>query len=152
MITTFKMFETNSKINWELFDVIEFNNRVDKVDKLVKQGADVNFIHPEFGWSPLTTAIERDRESIVKYLLKNGADVNLIDNNGLTSLFYAADHESFSSLQLLIDAGADWFIKDKHGDYFVDILSEEMGKIIAEMYPEKYQEYLIRKKADKYNL
>jgi len=152
MITLFKIFEKISELDWKLLDAIEFDNRVDKVDKLVKRGANVNIISPETGWSLLTSAIERDRIDILKYLLKNGADVNLIDNNGLTSLFYAADHESLSSLQLLINAGADWYIKDKYGDYFIDNLSEELKKIISEDYPEKYEEYLIRKKADKYNI
>ena len=64
----------------------------------------------------------------------------------------AAEIESFSYLQLLIDNGADWFIKDNRGDFFIDYLSDELLVMISKDYPDKYSEYLIKKESEKYNL
>jgi len=137
MITRFKIFE-NLELDERLIDTVEFDDRIDKIDKLIKKGANVNCKSTD-GYTPLIYSIFQNRIRIADYLLKNGADINLKDNDGLTPLMWAAECNSFSFIQLLIDAGADWNLKDNDDKDFIDYLTEEIEEMInTELTANKY--------------
>ena len=74
------------ELNKQLFDAI-LNNRISKIKRLLKQGADVNAITR--GDTPLLWAIAMGYYDIVKFLIDNGADVNAKDKTGWTPLHQA---------------------------------------------------------------
>lgn len=60
------------------------------VRKLVGDGADVNHIRNDGGWTVLTMSICTRHLKVIKYLLnETEADVNLADRSGDTPLIYA---------------------------------------------------------------
>jgi len=153
-----KKYEGVNDINYSLLHAIEFDNRVDKVQKLIEEGADIEFRDPDrYNTSMLMTAIVRDREEIAEYLVKQGADLNYQDDDGGTALMYAGIYNSpFSTFQLLIEAGANWDLTDDEGREFMDCVIEDKEQMLKEDYPEKYAEYykryLFKKDVKKYNL
>lgn len=65
------------------------------------------------------------------------------------------DRYSLDIIRKLIDAGADWCIESESGDTFMSMLEwrhREDAEIIKKEYPIKYDEYLMKMQAKKYNL
>lgn len=75
------------------------------VKKLVELGADIDYVVPKSGLSPLFYAIKNEHIEIVAYLLKHGADKKTI-NKGQTALTFAVSHEP-QNVELLLENGAD---------------------------------------------
>ena len=51
--------------------------------QLLMRGANINFVNPKNGWTPLHTAIEYNLSSkIIKFLISRGADIHALDFNG----------------------------------------------------------------------
>jgi len=88
--------------------------------------------------------------SIIKSMIKKGADINLKSDD--TALTLAAIYELYDIIYILIDAGADWNIKNTDDKDFYEILKDDYKKIIRNRYPEKYEKYLTMKKANEFNL
>jgi len=153
-----KKFEGVNDINYSLLNAIEWDSRVDRVKKLIEEGADIEFRDPDNdNASMLMTAIIREREQIAMYLVEQGADLNHQDDDGVNALMCAGIYNSpFSTFQLLIDAGAEWNLEDDEGREFIDFVIESKEEMIKEDYPEKYAEYykrhLFKKDVKKYNL
>ena len=138
-------------INDELLDGIRFNNDI-KILDLLDQGADIDYKN-ENEWSALMVAILYDRKEIAKKLIELGADINTTQSDGKTPLIICCELNRFDMIQTLIENGADWNIKDDEDMDFLDHISDEYRKYVIEDYPDKYENYLIRKEAkDKYNL
>ena len=86
---------------------------------LLLAGAKVN--HPRLynsgnGWGPLTDATMHANEGLARILLDHGADVNQPDNAGFTALHYAAAFLCPEILEMLLEAGADPALEDRHGN------------------------------------
>ena len=103
----------------------------------------------------LIEAVESNNLKMVKELIKAGANLDILDNIGNTALILASYRNNIKIAKELIKAGADWNLKDYDNDYyFLNYLVEEdedKDKIIEE-FPEEYENYLIKKDAEKYNL
>ena len=105
-------------------------------------------------------AIEIYDVGMVELLITAGVDLDITDIKGNTALILVADYHNseyqIEMIKLLIDNGADWNIKNVYKDDFLDKLynngNEKIKNIIIELYPEKYEEYLMKKNAEKYNL
>jgi ankyrin repeat protein len=78
---------------------------VEKVKKLLKEGANVN-AKDKIGRSPLHKAAFYRHIEIVKLLIENGANVNAKDNYGYTPLHDAAISGHIEIVKLLIENGA----------------------------------------------
>ncbi|XP_030615637.1 ankyrin repeat domain-containing protein 7 [Delphinapterus leucas] len=65
--------------------------------------------------SPLTKAVQCDKESCVTILLEHGADPNLVDLYGNTALHYAACHQSDSLVAKLLEHKANLEAQNKDG-------------------------------------
>lgn len=81
---------------------------ISAVKFLIRAGAAVNGA-PSIsqGKSALQAALQNKNTQITKLLLRNNADPNLYGTDGKTPLQWAAQHESLTLIQSLIDAGAD---------------------------------------------
>ena len=101
----------------------------------------------------LFKAIINDDEKLVKKLIRFNVDINIQDMEGRTPIFYAANHDFMSIVEILIKAGADWNIINNKGYDFTYLLSDKQLEIIKKKYPNEYSEYLLKKEAtNKYNL
>lgn len=86
-----------------------------KVEELITQGADINAVMPNRGWSALYYAVKQEKVEVVSFLLKRGAKIDLSDSAGCSALHIAAAGNNTEIIQLLINAGANYSDKDKNG-------------------------------------
>lgn len=106
----------------------------------------------------LINHIRHDSLKELKFYLNNKEYLRIInnkDNDGLTPLMWAAYKGKYNIIDEIIKAGADWNIKDNDGFDFLDymnISNRKFIKPIIEKYSEKYQEYLLKKDLEQYNL
>lgn len=82
---------------------------------LLKNGADVNMISKDRGYSPLMDAIWRENAEISEIFIENGADLNIISNDGQTPLILAVGNGNAEICELLAKHGADGKMKDHMG-------------------------------------
>lgn len=144
----------NSNLEYHLINSIK-SDRLYKVKELIeKKGVDKNFKN-KYLRTPLMTATILEKKDIVKYLLSINVDLNERDYRGDTALIFATNN-TLSCPDILydiIESGADWNIKDNNGkDFMEHILFSHIKNIIINKYPEKYDMYLCKKEAEKYNI
>lgn len=98
-------------LNWNgiggqtLLGIAASNGNASNVLYLIQCGAKLN-TRGFFGDSPLMYATRFDYQCIVKMLLEAGADVEHMDNDGVTSLWWALAEKSTKCVKILIDYGA----------------------------------------------
>ena len=153
-----KTFEKKGVSNYDalvdqLFDDIYFGNYQKVLDLIYDRSELVNSTNSSYeDDSPLLLAINRERYEIAEKLVELGADINHQNkNNHKTPLMYAGAN-SYNMITLLIDADADWNIKDSDGKDFFNYLDEDVEEMVIEDYPEEYEQYLLKKKEEKYNI
>jgi len=130
------------------------------VKVLIDAGADVNQIDYTHKFTPLMWAVQNQDKKTIELLIDDvELDLNYTDSVGMSALMLS--HNDINITQILIDAGADWNIKNYEGKDLFDLMdqmdrdyfSEEMRTDkIKEKYPDKYQKYLMVKKANEFNL
>lgn len=115
-----------NNIQNELFRAAGFcgsdNNADNELRKAVEAGADVNQ-RDWHGKSVLDILCRRsgdDQLENIKYILDNGADVNSQDSCQNTALFLAFWTHNFETCKLLIEKGADIYIKNNVGKTVFD--------------------------------
>jgi len=172
MITKFKLFENNFNCNFN-YDGIE------DIENYINMSCDVNAIlsgddtlaheilyhnldAPEY--FPDKAHNIEDVDSL-KLLFEYG--FNLIDHKNKfdeSILILASRTDDFDNivvelgkdeywiLNTIIEAGADWFIKDADGKIFLDNLNEEEKEYIKNRYPEKWKDYLKKKTVKKFKI
>lgn len=154
-----KYIKTFEKLNDDDTDLVKLINAVtsinvesiNAVERLIKKGINLNAID-EYGDTALIHASYGNRINKCKLLINAGANLDIQNIHRNTALILAAVNKYINFIKLLIDGGADWNIKNEGGRDFLDILPEKEKMEIIELYPEKYKEYLIIKKSQKYNL
>jgi len=149
-----KKFESYTNDGSNLIEYIKKND-IAKIRKLIENGVDVNS-KPYGNNTPLIYAAEFDRIEIIEILIEAGANVNLKNDHNKTPLMYAIEDKivgnkcSIEISKMLINAGADLTIKDNNGDDFFDYLKmngyNKQSDDIIKLYPEQYQDYLMKKK------
>jgi ankyrin repeat protein len=92
-----------------------FRNDIQTVERLIRQGADVNARSPE-GETALQLAIAAQRDGVVGMLVAKGADPNIIEIGGGRPVIQAASLGRADYVTLLLAAGADVNAKDGQGD------------------------------------
>ena len=160
-----KKFEEDTNIQLKL-EIAVHQNKAESVKYALKLGADPN-IKDKFQGYLLFVAILNNNVEIVKELLKAGANTDIKNDFGNTPLIMSAkdrfvrskvragwenDYYEENILEELIMSGADWNQKDNDGDDFFDFLIDYFRQPLREKYPEQYQEYKLRKDAEKYNI
>ncbi len=113
---TMGIWNKQDTLNKKLREAISYS-RLDRVEKLVAEGASVEDPPGEGKYRPLARAINENETGIVRFLLAKGADANG-DNTGVTSytaLTRALSHKNREMAHLLIAAGADIMKTDGDG-------------------------------------
>jgi len=147
MITKFKIFENKEplSINILLINFSDWNY----IERWLEAGEDIDAQDSRDGWNLLLLNVNNNYEFIVKDLLELGANPNSQNDNGSTPLMIARTTDMMS---LLIDAGADWNIKNNTGQYFLDTLDDFEKEYIIKKYPKKYKEYLKKKAINNFKI
>lgn len=125
---------------------------------LIEKGADVNFKHATYGFTPLHQAIMQLSIDTIKLLIQNGADVNAVTSRskrykcimaplGSTPLHWAVFYmssptsechsDTLEIVKILIENGANPLLKDAFGDTPLGI-AEKRGDLalIENIYKE----------------
>jgi ankyrin repeat protein len=157
-------FEANNYLNDsesdELINLIchkQLDELSDRLKNYKKRNVDINFDY-NGGFTPLDYSIlHLSGLKIMKLLIDYGANVNRRNASGSTPLMFAAarvkmNYEYLDVVILLIKAGADWNIRDKHNLDFLDYLPEDKENYILGKFRVEYENYLITKHSYKYNL
>lgn len=101
----------------------------EEVSKLLSAGADINNMS-ETGreYTPLIfVSASENRGAIVRLLINAGADVNKRAGNGTTALMLAVWNRCHENTLMLLEAGADWTIKNKFGEDVFELSKKERG-------------------------
>jgi len=91
----------------------------------LKLGADPS-ARDEYSWTPLHTAVRRNRAPVVRALLEGGADPNARDKWGDTPLHDAAGQEAVDAAGALLDGGADVNARDGSHRTPLDVIAERV--------------------------
>lgn len=131
-------------LNWEKVEV-EARNKVDEsplmlaalggqldiVKRLIERDADVN----KPGWTPLHYAATRGHVEVMRLLLDKSAYIDAASPNGTTPLMMAAFYGTPTAVKLLLEAGADPFLKNQQDLTAIDFAQRanraEAAEIIA---------------------
>jgi ankyrin repeat protein len=82
---------------------------------LLNAGADANSVRQK-GWTPLMDAsCEPGKTEIVSLLLKHGAQVDSRRYDGQSALHLSVSMDDLATARVLVDAGANVNLRDKHG-------------------------------------
>jgi len=92
---------------------IRENKIVEILKVLIDNGANVDAVDKQRGWSSLFWALAHFNTEAVELLVNKGADVTLTDEEGYTPLHYAQLPES---VKILVDKGADVNARAKNGN------------------------------------
>lgn len=158
-----KTFESK-QLNHQLLNALKTKASLDRIRKLIANGADVN-CKSVSERTPLILAINKIWFNCAKLLIENGADVNYKGRNNETALMnipYFGEYSINKYLEnikkiinLLIESGTDLnVINNKNEDVFdlFDKTPFDFRTYIINNYPEKYDNYLVKKSGNKYNL
>lgn len=91
------------------------NECFDKVKWLLENGADINAVSKDRGYTPVMDAVWRKNFEITEYLIEAGADLNVISSDGQPILVLAVGNGDYKIVDLLLKNGADPDIQDSMG-------------------------------------
>ena len=91
------------------------SGRKEIIEWLVEQGAEINAISKDRGYSPVMDAVWKSSLDVVELLIKLGADLNIVSNDGQTALIIATGASNPRICELLVKNGADPNFKDRMG-------------------------------------
>ena len=102
-----------------------------RIDALIKEGFDLSCKSTPFYLTLLEQIIiyldneNEEKTYMINFLVENGADINTRNYRyGFTPLIQAIIEERYKSFYILVNLGADPFIKDDHGKTAIDHLRE----------------------------
>ena len=86
------------------------------MQEFLRRGVPCNVLSDRFGRTPFLVAVENNQQAVVQLLLEQGVDClhQTVDFSGDTALHRACATYNLSMVQLLLDAGADIYRKNKH--------------------------------------
>lgn len=142
-------------LNAALLKYCKVKESLGLIRSLIAKGANVNCKN-SIGSTPLLVAAQSLFFSALKLLVEKGADVNATDNYGNNAIMFIVHQNRFffgmkECIDLLIKNDIDLFQTNyQNRDTF--FFQNQATDYIKEKYPEKYDEYLMKKDAKKYNL
>lgn len=103
-----------NKWGWTRLMSAAIEGDLDKVNKLLEQGADPDIVGKD-GRSPLMAASWNKHNDVVEALINARADVNLINRDGWTALSFAAWNGDAQTVKNLLLASANKFLRTADG-------------------------------------
>lgn len=102
------------------FRIAAISGEMNRVEKLLKNGAEVNSRGPAAGRVPagmtaLMGAATNNHLEVVKLLISHGANINQADDGGGTALIYAVWKGNKKVVSFLLENGADVYAKTRDG-------------------------------------
>ena len=117
--------------------------------KYIKQFEKTDSNHSEF----INYICDNNYRMVIKMIEFGNININHQTVEGKTPLMFACDRiHGWNIIDLLIQSGADLYLKDKYGWDAFDMMYDIYKDRIKEKYPEKYEDYEIRQNSEKYNL
>ena len=116
------------------------NDCDEKVKWLLENGADINAISSDRGYSAVMDAVWRKNYSLTKYLIEKGADLSFISSDGQPIMVLAVGNGNAQIVELLMQHGADADIKDSMGmtaREYADLFKRPAIMQIMGKYPPK---------------
>lgn len=126
----------------QLYEAVTKNDK-EKVEKLIENGAEVNYVKQAGPWMKvnlLITAVNNKNTNIAKLLLDNKADVNWKDGFNTSAILYAASSGSIDMVKLLLEYGADIKDNDGKGNTVLTAAKESKNKELISFVKEKMKE------------
>jgi len=114
------------------------NNDLPLVKALIDKDAEVN----KQGWTPLHYAATSSADDIIKLLLDESAYVDAASPNGTTPLMMAARAGSVSTVNVLLDGGADPTLKNQLGISAADFARKDNNTDLANALDARAREVL----------
>lgn len=119
------------------------NDSLDRVKWLIKQGADVNLIASDRGYSAVMDAVWRKNYDITKYLIKKGADLNIISSDGQPLMVLAVGNGDVKIVKLLLENGGNPDVKDAMdmtARQYAKLFKNEEISLLIEEYDKRKEE------------
>ncbi len=98
--------------------------------KLLDLGARVDFVHPKTGTTTLTWICRYSNVKSIQFLLDNGADINHKDNENNNALYEAAIYNNADNVKILMEKGADPFIKVGSTNALKNSINNEFWEVV----------------------
>ncbi len=118
-----KIDVSDDKGNSPLMNAIA-GRQLEVADWLIQQGADINYVNPKSGWTPLFISIIWNYYEMTQFrkkILQAGAKPNVASNSGETPLMRSLWHQPETPFLQLLQYGADINAKNKEGKSVVQI-------------------------------
>jgi len=123
--------EARNKVDESPLMLAALGGQTDIVKGLIERDADVN----KTGWTALHYAATRGHLDVLRLLLDKSAYIDAASPNGTTPLMMAAFYGTPSAVKLLLEAGADPFLKNRQDLTAIDFAQRanraEAAEIIA---------------------
>lgn len=113
------------------------NGKLDMIQWLLENGADIDAVSHDRGYSAVMDAVWKSNLPIVELLVNKGANLNFISRDGQTALILATGSENFDICRVLVENGADPTIKDRMGMSSIDYATLFKKEKILNLYRER---------------
>ncbi|MDY6030180.1 MAG: ankyrin repeat domain-containing protein [Treponemataceae bacterium] len=91
------------------------SERKNMIDWLLKNGADIDAVSEDRGYSAVMDAVWKSDFDLVKYFVEKGASLNFVGKDGQSALILATGIGKEKICEILVKNGADPDFKDKMG-------------------------------------
>jgi ankyrin repeat protein len=134
-------------------------NNIDFVEALIKKGADVN--RGNFDEAPIIRATINNYKDILELLINNGANLDVKSGDfkylGYTPLLFAILYQDVDNVKLLIDKGADIYVKTSTYltiyDFAAHVKNKEIDDIISKIKTDPmYKRKQLQKRLNQINI
>jgi len=105
----------NRELGQELYVAAKWGH-LNKVKKLLNNGADINYINKGSHETPLHEASDEGFLPVVKYLVNHGANMEIKNDKGRTPLYQAVDEGRTDVVKFLVSKGAKVDTKTNDGE------------------------------------
>lgn len=123
------ILDARSKNGDSALMIAAFKSNVPFATQLIEKGAEIN--RP--GWTALHYAAAAGCDAIVKILLENAAYIDAESPNKTTPLMMAVRGVHLTTVQLLLDEGADWQLKNERGLTALDFAAAQPDQQIIHL-------------------
>ncbi len=112
------------------------SGKKEAIEWLVKNGAEIDAISKDRGYSAVMDAVWKLSPDIVELLIKLGANLNFVSNDGQTALIVATGSSSSKICEMLVKNGADPCFKDHMGMSALDYARLFKKNALVDLYQE----------------